>query len=124
MRLAMSILEGHTYEYLAIGKRTIKPTTFWPEGTTPNDIKKYLEEALMNIAAEGNIPTKRAKVETHIKIKSGHQIEVTVGAEIYQENNNFIINSFHPNRNPTLTTYSKVRLTAIAGLFADLPLLN
>lgn len=100
-------IDGHTFEYLKIEGRLGKAsTTLWPRGTTPNDIKKYLNEAISNLAKDDRLPTPYNPAT--VRISDGVEVQVGLtGTKTYGQ--------FFPtsNNSSKFETITKTEMSAI-----------
>lgn len=80
----------HTWDFIDISVRTGKDTTFFPRGTTANDITTWLGEALRNLNPPGTsprLPVPYAPEEVTIgigKVQVGSKPASSAGDEIGQ----------------------------------------
>lgn len=102
-----------------------KVATFWPEGTTADDVKNFLEEAMKAIDPVpgpgdlANLPPQGVadfgQKDVRISV-GGNQVEVRVGFELYTQgmNQRVKITQFYRKSGPGLETFSPSQLRAIS----------
>jgi len=109
-------LEGHTYKYLRPDQRLNKPTTLWPKTITPEEINRYLQQTLDDLAAKGDLPDlanpRKKTVVFGVEVQIGIENDGAGGVRIGQ---------FFPIRDitgkTTLTKIEAVQMKAIWEIF-------
>jgi hypothetical protein len=106
-------LDGHTYDYLQPNLRKNAPrTTLWPQGTTPDDINRYLEEALDELAAEHRLPAPGFPEQVEVNgiwVQVGTQSDGAGGIRIGQ--------FFPTDANTTFVSIVQEEMRAILDIF-------
>ena len=100
-------LEGHTWDYIVPSQRTANSTSLWPEGTTPNDVRNALQEALDKTHAGGQVKAIAPGSPVQVTLDSG--IKVQIGVNYQGE-----IGQFFPISGPGVETYSQGLLQTIS----------
>jgi hypothetical protein len=68
-------LDGHTYDYLNMAERINKQsTTMWPPGTSANQVRDYLQEALDKLDASGTRFTGYG--QTRVQLDNGITVQI------------------------------------------------
>ncbi len=103
-------LKGHTWDYFVPADRSANVTSLWPAGTTPNDIRAALQEALEKAHAGGKVKAITPGQPLKITLDSGVMVQIGVD---YKGK----IGQFFPLSGPGIETYSKDLIETVnAGL--------